>query len=545
MTITANDNFVFKKHMSIGEVDAENDQKFLEECFFDIGDYEILQDTESSQSIIIGRTGVGKSALLEQIERNSERVIRIEPDELALRYISNSTILRFFEELGVNLDIFYNLLWQHTLTVELIKKKYNIDTEIKKQSWIASMYLKLKGDNKKQLALQYIEEWGDKFWVDTETRIKEFTDKLEESLRLSVDSKLPGFKFTSEGKANLSEELKAEVIHYGKKVVDSVQIEKLSKIVTLLAEDIFVDLQQKTYVLIDRLDENWVDDKLRYKLIRALIETIKKFRNIKPVKIIFTLRTDLLNRVLDNTRDSGFQREKYESLFLYISWEKDQLKKLLDKRINYLLKCKYTNGDVFFDDIFPLRIESSSSSEYILDRTLLRPRDAIMFVNTCIIEAQGKTEITNSIIKLAEKKYSSDRLDSLRDEWFVEHPNLVKYIEILHNRNSSFRVNNISKEDLEPLILELLQSQIENGDIVVRSAHNYFNSRYPETDAIFKQFRQNILYVLYKIGIVGVKVDGSSSVRWSHDKTQDLTPLKIQEFITCVYSQNTMENIGY
>lgn len=514
--------------MSIGEADAENDQKFLEDCFVDIGDYEILEDTERPQSIVIGRTGVGKSALLEQIERNAERIIRIEPEELALRYISNSTILNFFEDLGVNLDIFYNLLWQHTLSVELIKNKYNIDSEIQKKNFLASLYSKINGDKNKQLALEYIEEWGDKFWLDTESRIKEFTDKLEESLKSSISSKIPGIKFNSEGKSLLTEEIRSEVIHYGKTVVSSVQIEKLSKIINLLAEDIFVDAQQKTYILIDKLDENWVEDELRYKLIRALIETIKKFRTIKPVKIIVTLRTDLLNRVLDKTRDSGFQREKYESLFLYISWDKEQLKRLLDRRINHLLKCKYTNGEVNFDDVFPSKIDAVSSSEYILDRTLLRPRDAIMFVNTCLMESQEKASITSSIIKLAEKKYSSDRIESLKYEWFVEHPNLDKYINILHNRNYNFKVSSISDVELEPLILQLVEEPVENGDIVVRIAHNYFKSTYPDSQTILNQFRQSILYVLYKVGIIGIKTDGTSSVRWFHDRTQDLTPQRIQ-----------------
>jgi hypothetical protein len=453
MTKIAKNDFVFKKHMSVGEADAENDKKFLEECFVDIGDYEILEDTSNPQSIVLGRTGIGKSALIEQLEKNSERVIRIEPEELALRHISNSTILGFFEDLGVNLDIFYSLLWQHTLAVELIKSKYNIDCAQAKSNFIDSITALLSGNQKKLQALKYIEEWGDKFWVDTETRIKEFTDKLEASLKSSIDSNVPGIKFSGEAGAKLSEEQKSEVIHYGKKVVSSVQIEKLSKIVNLLAEDIFTDPQKKTYILIDRLDENWVEDELRYKLIRALIETIKKFRNITPVKIVITLRTDLLERVLDKTRDSGFQREKYNSLFLQLGWTKEQLMKVLDSRVNHLLKHKYISGDVSFSDVFPERIDKVSSAEYILDRTLFRPRDAIMFVNSCLRESQGKSEITSSTIKLAEKSYSADRIESLKYEWFVEHPLLEKYIEILHHRNRNFKVSTISDEQLELLVL--------------------------------------------------------------------------------------------
>ena len=514
--------------MSVGEADAENDSSFLEHCFIDNGDYDLLVDTTSPQSVVLGRTGVGKSALLEQLEKKCERVIRIEPEELALRHVSNSTILSFFEELGVNLDIFYNLLWQHTFSVELIKHKYNINSQTAKTNFIENITALISGNHKKQQALNYIEEWGDKFWSDTESRIREFTEKLETNLRAEIDTNVPGISLSSGAAHALSEEQKFEVIHYGKKVVSKVQIEKLSKIVNLLAEDIFTDPQKKTYIVIDRLDENWVEDNLRYKLIRALIETIRKFRNISTVKIIITLRTDLLERVLEKTKDSGFQREKYNSLFLHISWKKDQLEALLDQRIDQLLKHKYTSSDVKFSDIFPAKIEKSSSLDYVLDRTLLRPRDAIIFVNECLKEAEGKTEITNSIIKLAEKTYSVSRAEALQYEWQVEHPTLNLYIDTLHQRKSSFRSSTITDQELDALVLELVDIPLEHADAAVRNAHSYMTSSYPHSLSYLSQLRQNLIFTLYKIGAVGVKIDGTSTVKWINDRTQDLTPKKIQ-----------------
>lgn len=523
----AKQGFVFKKNMSIGEVDAENDARFLEECFLDTGDFDTLRDTESPQCIVLGRTGVGKSALLEQLEKTADNTIRIQPEELALRHISNSTVLGFFESLGVDLDIFYSLLWQHTFAVELIKSKYNIDSPAAKASFWDRLNI-VSNDPRKQKALRYIEEWGEKFWVDTEARIKEFTDRLEESLKASVGTNIPGLKFTAEAGKLLTEEQKTEVVHYGKKVVNSVQIANLAQVVNLLADDIFVDPQRKTYILIDRLDEGWVEDRLRYKLIRALIETIRKFRSIKTVKIVITLRTDLMERVLEYTRDSGFQREKYNSLFLRVAWGRPQLKQLLDSRINHLLKHQYTSQEVVFDDIFPQKIDKQSSADYLLDRTFLRPRDAIMFVNECLLEAQGKAEITNSAMQLAEKNYSIGRFESLTYEWFVDHPNLSKYLDFLSQKKSSFKVNSISSEGLEALILELASLPIEGADLLVKNAHEYMSAAYPASNSFMTAFRQNLLFVLYRVGAVGIKVDGPSSVRWIHDRTQDLTARKIE-----------------
>ena len=514
--------------MSIGEADAEHDKQFLEECFVDNGDYEILANTASTQSIIVGRTGVGKSALLEELGKNFERVIKIEPEHLALKYISNSNILKFFESAGVNLDIFYTLLWQHTFAVELIKDKYQIDSADAKSKFYNIFSNLLSKNSKKKEALEYIEEWGEKFWVDTEKRIIDITEKLESNLTSTLSTNIPAIKFSAGGAVKLTEEERSSVLYHGTKVVNKVQIEKLARLINFLAEDVFTDDQKKTYVIIDKLDENWVDDDLRYKLIRALIETIKKFKKIENVKIIITLRVDLLNRVLEKTRDSGFQKEKYDSLFLRLEWTRSQLKTLLDKRINRLLKYQYTNSQVNFDDIFSNKIDRLSAADYILDRTLLRPRDAILFVNNCLIEAEGKTEITGSIIKTAEKNYSATRLESLQYEWFVEHPLLEKYISILHRKSPSFKVSTISTDELEKIIIEMGDCSVENGDIVTKIAHKYSTSSYPEHVKYLTEFKQHLLFTLYKIGVVGIKTDGTSQTRWIHDRTQDLIPSKVE-----------------
>src|SRR5882757_7906611 len=56
---------------------------------------------------------------------------------------------------------------------------------------------------------------------------------------------------------------------------------ELANVIEMLA-NIDHEGQQKTYyILIDRLDENWVDVSLRFKLIRGLVESLKAFRKIR------------------------------------------------------------------------------------------------------------------------------------------------------------------------------------------------------------------------------------------------------------------------
>ena len=116
--------FKFKSTDTIGFASAEDDGEFLRECFVDTDEYKILKNKEDIRQIVLGRTGSGKSALFERLKEEENRVISIEPNELALTYVSNSSVIGYLSNLGVNLDPFYKLLWRHVLTVEILKKHF-------------------------------------------------------------------------------------------------------------------------------------------------------------------------------------------------------------------------------------------------------------------------------------------------------------------------------------------------------------------------------------------------------------------------------------
>lgn len=324
------DKFRFKALDTIGALDAEEDQAFLDSCFKDTGAIDVLRNCADARGVIVGRTGTGKTALLLRLQRIEERVIEVPPESLALAYVSNSTILRFLEELGVKLDIFFKLLWRHVFTVELLKKHFRIQREEDK----ASFAMKLKNlfkDKKHSRALEYLETWGKSFWEETEYRIREVTTTLEEQLRANVGEQLKslGIPISAGAARNVKEEQRAEIVQRAQKVVNSVQIRQLSDILELI-DSVLEDPQKRYYIVIDRLDEDWIEEALRYRLIRALVETCRDFRRIRNAKIIVALRLDLLDRVFRLTRDPGFQEEKYESMYMSVNWSKEQLKDLLD-----------------------------------------------------------------------------------------------------------------------------------------------------------------------------------------------------------------------
>src|SRR6266478_892113 len=175
------DKFTFRKHASIGAAAAEEDSKFLSECFVDTGDLEPLRDCSDRRRIVLGRTGAGKSALLKRLIEEKNAIV-INPETLSFNYLTNSTILQFFVEAGVKLDLFFKLLWRHVFTVELLKVRYNLRSQQDTQSFLGRIKSRLVRDRHKERAIQYLVQWGEHFWEETEYRIKEITQHIENEL---------------------------------------------------------------------------------------------------------------------------------------------------------------------------------------------------------------------------------------------------------------------------------------------------------------------------------------------------------------------------
>ncbi|MBK8803318.1 MAG: hypothetical protein IPN71_14915 [Fibrobacteres bacterium] len=175
--------FVFKTNDSIGSAGAEQDRDYLNDCFVDTGDIEILEDTQDHRHIVVGRTGAGKSALLSQMSvRHPGSIIDISPENMALAYVSNSTIINFFSDLGVNLDPFFKLLWRHSIVVDILKK-YAQDKKMMEAGagfwdFFKRKYNgKTREDEAAKAAIKYLEEWSGRFWEESDCKIREITKK--------------------------------------------------------------------------------------------------------------------------------------------------------------------------------------------------------------------------------------------------------------------------------------------------------------------------------------------------------------------------------
>jgi hypothetical protein len=502
--------FKFKRHASVGAAAAEEDDQFLSECFHDAGDLDILKDCQDARRIIVGRTGIGKTALLRMFEEQNNPIVII-PESLSFNYLANSSILQFFLEAGVKLDLFFKLLWRHVFTIELIKKRYGINNETAKKSFLSRIQGILSNDKKKEKAINYLSNWGEKFWEPTEYRIKEITGRIENQLQGSISAKISTIGLNANAATKLSEEEKIEVVQRGQAVINAIQIRELTDVMNFLNEDVFSDPRSHLYITIDKLDENWIEDKFRYLLIRSLIETIRDFQKVRNIKIIVALRSDLLERVFRLTRDLGFQEEKYRSLFLPLKWNENQLKELLNKRVNYLVNQTHTLQSAGYKDLLPSSIDKKPAVAYMIDRTLLRPRELIEFFNDCIEQAESCPSINKKMLLTAEGEYSKNRLRSLQDEWIADYPTLIEHAFLLRKRPKYFLLGDLNDSELQDFCLDYAVKYPELTDALSLQTKN-------TSEGLISPFSfvAFIFHVFYRTGIVGLKSESFETTQWSY-----------------------------
>ncbi len=515
-------------------------------CFVDTGELGLLQDATDHRLIILGRTGAGKSALLLKLaETKGDQVIQIHPESLALTYVSNSTILNYFATIGVNLDPFFKLLWRHVLTVEILNRHFQHYQERRQKSlleWLASMFTgSSRHDKEMQEAIHYLQDWGKSFWQETEFRVKEITRKLEGELQGELKAQLgitgAGASSTAKAMQRVSEDQKVELVSRGQEIVSAAQVQDLSKVMTLL-DTVLEDRQRPYYIFIDQLDENWVEERIRYKLIMALVLTARDFIRVENAKVLIALRRDLIDRVFRLTRASGFQEEKYQSLYMPLAWTKRDLIKVLDTRVDALVAHRYTKKTVTHRDLLPRQYNNLSVTDYIMER-VEQPRDVIAFFNACIAAGTNLSRLTQKEFTRAVGEYSRSRLRALGDEWSSDFPTLLDFTDILKRRPASFKIGTLEDRNVEELCLRVAADDPGGTGLLQQYALRLVDCIITAGD--FKVF---LVQLFFRIGLVGLKLQPHEAVSWVDERGRGISFAEISDDTSVVVHQRYHRALG-
>lgn len=503
---------VLKRGVHIGSGNAENDDEFLFDCFVNYPPVEECMRMTSPAMIVAGRTGEGKTAILRHIEQVSEYSAFIDPSEMSMNYVSNSDALRFLTAIGADLDLLFQVLWKHVLCIEFIRLRWSVDSTQKSRNIFARIADRFARDERKKKAIAYLKEWQGKFWITMDQNIKEITEAYESKLNAEMGVEISKFKAGGQYEKRLSTEKKSELVARSRKIINSDQLSELHGIIDMLSTS-DGDQMKSFYLMIDRLDERWVDDTVRFKLIKALIETLKSFRKIQNLKVLVALRVDVFERVVQETTDIAFQREKFEDNMIRLIWSKSEIKELVDRRIEALFKRKYTSSVVRFEDVFTTRIANKDAFDWMTERTLMRPRDMIAFVNEALDSAAGLPTVSNSALRKAEGEFARKRKDALIQEWKSAHPALEKMLNIFARRKKSIIEFSdlLADTDVEEMAIDLCDPGLA-ADPVAAECQVFMTSKGADATV----FMQMMVATLYRAGAVGLKLDTSEPYVYSH-----------------------------
>ena len=148
----------------------------------------------------------------------------------------------------------------------------------------------------------------------------------------------------------------------------------------------------------------------------------------------------------------------------------------------------------------------------MIDRTLMRPRDMIAFVNECLNEAQGNYVVTATTIKRAEIQFSTKRRDSLEQEWQSAYPSIKRLMDLLAGKKQSLLTMGelCSVSDVDDLATAIYSDNRIGFDPL------YELSKAHCDDGPSTAMAKMIVSILYRVGAIGVKLQAGVRYQFSH-----------------------------
>ncbi|MDD5099077.1 MAG: hypothetical protein PHP35_01930 [Candidatus Colwellbacteria bacterium] len=179
-------------------------------------------------------------------------------------------------------------------------------------------------------------------------------------------------------------------------------------------------------VLIDNLDRDWdVENMLSISsLINSLLDVMDKI-NLNKIfgecKIITFLRTDIYQQ--SSKLDADFDKRQYLSL----SWDRELLLQVVGERIALAKgKCS-SDSRKLWESTFGFKNDKIPDSfEFVIKRTMLRPRDILYFCSIILDQANRRSvlSVDEYILIEAERIFSDYLLKNLTVEYGIGYPSI-------------------------------------------------------------------------------------------------------------------------
>ena len=231
------------------------------------------------------------------------------------------------------------------------------------------------------------------------------------------------------------------------------------------------------YVLFDELDEDYRDiiraehHEQYSALVTSLFKAVQDIRSLfgessanRFYPVVF-LRDDIYELVHDSDKN------KWGDFKVELNWDKERLQQLIAFRISRALKWNAVDA-LTFERAWSLvfgkekvrygtrKHKTISTFDYIIRSTLMRPRDLVVYLQSCAegaLSSDRSRQIGPDIIRKVDKAFSNYLRDELTDELFAVLPDISRIFDTI----SQLRKWNFSLAELERAYAE----QIDEGYI--------------------------------------------------------------------------------
>lgn len=380
--------------LQIGDPTAENEMTTLGSYF--LATDQFSKALRGEVNLVVGRKGAGKTALFIQIRdkiRSDRRnvVVDLKPEGYQLLKLKEDILAHLTQGASHHL---VTAFWEYLILLEITYKLLEKDQNAYKFNHeLRDLYIELERTYKTE---GYSGE-GD------------FSERLLNlSQRIAQDY---GQRFGDADRTKLSADQVTQLVY-------SHDVKKLRALVSR-----YLEHKKGVWVLFDNLDKGWSTqgvDVVDAMVLRCLIDAGRKVeRDMQKgghtVHCIVFIRNDVYEHLMRQSADYG------KEMRVNLDWtDPDMLRELL--RLRLVASLHQPPGEVSFAKIWPQLCVShyhgEESSSYIIERSLMRPRNVIkIFAHSKGFAANlSHTRLEETDLEKGVKAYSQDLLVELDHE---------------------------------------------------------------------------------------------------------------------------------
>jgi hypothetical protein len=206
---------------------------------------------------------------------------------------------------------------------------------------------------------------------------------------------------------------------------------RLDEIEPLLPKLAALTARVRVLVFIDELDRGWDSSEDAKAFVSGLFQACVAINDRDPN---LTVHVSLRQELYDSIPALYDDAQKYRDIIETINWDETSLLSIVAKRIRYSLNELDEQSDLeSWNAVFAetLQYRKSRSFNYMIDRTLYRPREIIQFCTDCLEEARAQNiePIDYGVISRAELSYSDSRQKDIAGEYRFQYPGLQTIFE--------------------------------------------------------------------------------------------------------------------